>query len=277
MGFSDIIYMLREQRHPFRFLASRILARTGISRMLNLKIQRNGYQLHFFNTALSMNLWIHANERSEDVEIIKIMLPAGGTYVDIGANIGDLVLAGAVAVGDEGKVFAFEAHPRIFSLMCRNLSLIGHPNIYPVNVACGEEFGWTRFSNMRSDDMNQIGTGEISVPILPAQYLLPNEKIDLIKVDVEGFELYVLKGLQGVLGHTRHLLIEVGNQHFERVGYKFADIYDLLTTNGFTIFAKSGGEFKDVWFAIRDRNQPFPMVQNVIASRDPELLKQLTR
>jgi FkbM family methyltransferase len=277
MGLSDIICMLRKQRNPFRFLASRVLARTGISEMLNLKIQRNGYQLHFFNTALSMNLWIHANERSEDVEIINIILPYGGTYVDIGANIGDLVLAGAVAVGDEGKVFAFEAHPRIFSLMCRNLSLIRHPNIYPVNVACGEEFGWTRFSNMRSDDMNQIGMGEISVPMLPAEYFLPNEKIDLIKVDVEGFELYVLKGLQGVLGHTHNLLIEVGDQHFERVGYKFADIYDLLTTNGFAIFAKNGGDCKDVWYVVHDRNQPFPIVQNVIASRDLELLKKLAR
>lgn len=268
MQISHMVKRLSEERRPVRFLASRILARTGLAERFGLKIRRRGYQLHFFNTALSMNLWLYANERSDDVDIIQSLLTAGGTYVDIGANIGDLALAGATTVGPAGKVFAFEAHPRIFALMTQNMRLNSGCNIHPVNAACGEEFGWARFSDKRSDDMNQIGKGEIVVPTIPAQHLLPEEDIDLIKVDVEGFELFVLRGLVKSLARTKHLLIEVGDAHFEQFGYRYADIHDLLTAQGFTIFAQNKAQGDFDWKTVADRDCPFPVVQNILASRD---------
>lgn len=273
MQISHIVKRLGEERRPARFLASRILARTGLAERLGLKIRRRGYQLHFFNTALSMNLWLYANERSDDVDIIQSLLTAGGTYVDIGANIGDLVLAGAMKVGSNGKVFAFEAHPRIFALMSQNMRLNRGYNIHPVNAACGEDFGWARFSDMRSDDMNQVGEGEIVVPTIPAQNLLPEEDIDLIKVDVEGFELFVLRGLVKSLARTRHLLIEVGDAHFEQFGYRYAEIHDLLTAQGFTIFAQNKAHGDLDWKRVTDRDHPFPVVQNIVASRNPEAVR----
>lgn len=266
MNYSDMLKRLGEERHPVRFLFSRLLPRTGLAERLGLKIPRQGYRLHFFNTALSMNLWLYANGRSEDVDIVRALLRPGGTYVDIGANIGDLVLAGASAVGDEGEVYAFEAHPRIFSLMARNIDLNRCANVHSVNAACGEEFGWARFSDMRSDDLNQIGSGEIVVPMLPAQHLLPDGKIDLIKIDVEGFELFVLKGLAEAFGRTQSLFLEVGDAHFVQFGYRYADIHDLLTAHGFTIFAKDAGEGR--WGVVENRDHPFPNVQNIVASRD---------
>ncbi|MBA4306969.1 MAG: FkbM family methyltransferase [Sphingopyxis sp.] len=275
MQISHIVKRLGEERQPMRFLASRLLARSGLAEKLGFKIQRRGYQLHFFNTALSMTLWLYANERSDDVDIIQSLLKLGGTYVDIGANIGDLVLAGAKAVGPDGKVFAFEAHPRIFGLMSQNLRLNQTPNIHPVNAACGEDFGWARFSDMRSDDMNQIGHGEIVVPTIPAQMLLPDEDIDLIKIDVEGFEFFVLKGLQKSLGRTRHLLIEVGDVHFAQFGYRYADIHDLLIAQGFAIFALDKAKVDGAWHPVTDRDHPFPMVQNILASRDPQAQRLL--
>lgn len=257
-----------------RFLLSRLLARTGLAEWLGVKIRRQGYRLHFFNTALSMNLWLYADGRSEDVEIIRALLRPGGIYVDIGANIGDLVLAGAIAVGDEGRVYAFEAHPRIFALMSRNVSLNGRSNIHTVNAACGEGFGWAHFSDMRSDDLNQIGGGEIVVPMLPAQHLLPEGQIDLIKVDVEGYELFVLKGLIEAFGRTQSLFLEVGDAHFTQFGYRYSDIHDLLTEYGFTIFAKDAGE--GPWNVVASREHPFPKVQNIIASRDLAVDARLT-
>ncbi|AMG74736.1 FkbM family methyltransferase [Sphingopyxis granuli] len=277
MKISQIVKRLGEERQPVRFLASRILARTGAAERLGLQIRRRGYQLHFFNTALSMNLWLYAQERSDDVNIIQSLLAPGGIYVDIGANIGDLVLAGAQAVGANGRVFAFEAHPRIFGLMSQNVRLNQRTNIHPVNAACGSEFGWTQFSDMRSDDMNQIGKGDIVVPVIPAQYLLPEADIDLIKIDVEGFELFVLKGLEKSLGRTRHLLIEVGDAHFEQFGYRYADIHQLLTAQGFTIFAQDKAKGDYGWHLVVDGDHPFPLVQNVVASRDPQVRQLLAQ
>ncbi|PKP88630.1 MAG: hypothetical protein CVT78_00135 [Alphaproteobacteria bacterium HGW-Alphaproteobacteria-17] len=266
MNNSDMLRRLGNEQRPVRFLFSRLLARTGLAERFGLKIRRQGYKLHFFNTALSMNLWLYANGRSEDVEIVRALLKPGGTYVDIGANIGDLVLAGATAVGDQGCVYAFEAHPKIFALMTRNVALNARANVHPVNAACGEDFGWARFSDMRSDDLNQIGSGEIVVPMLPAQHLLPDGQIDLIKVDVEGFELFVLKGLTEAFERTQSLFLEVGDAHFTQFGYRYSDIHELLTAHGFTIFAKSAGE--GPWNVVASGDHPFPTVQNIIASRD---------
>lgn len=266
---------IREEKRPFRFLLSRVLAASGLSAQLKLKITRDGYQLHFFDTAMSKNLWLSAEERSYDIELIRSMLTRGGIYVDIGANIGDLVLAGAGAVGPGGKVFAIEAHPRTFSLMLQNVALNRRSNIYPVNAACGEAFGWAKFSNKSSDDMNQVGSGDLVVPIVPAQNFLPDDQIDLVKVDVEGFELFVLKGLQDALPRTRHVLLEVGDGHFRQFGYRFAEVYDLLVGQGFAILVQDLRADTRGWKPIDDRDHPFPSVQNIIATRDPRLSERL--
>ena len=275
MNFSHMMTRIREERRPLRFLLSRVLAATGLAARLKLKITRDGYQLHFFDTAMSQNLWLSAEDRSYDVDIIRSLLTPGGVYVDIGANIGDLVLAGASAVGPGGKVFAFEAHPRTFSLMLQNVALNGRPNIHPVNAACGDAFGWARFSNKSADDMNQVGTGDLVVPIVPAQSFLPQEQIDLVKVDVEGFELFVLQGLVDALPRTRHLLLEVGDAHFMHFGYRFADVYDLLVGLGFAILKQDGDGDARIWKPLNDRDHPFPRVQNVIATRDLRLRERL--
>lgn len=271
MKIGHMFARIAEEEKPLRFVASRLLARSGIAERLGLKIRRRGYDLRFFNTAMSMTLWLNANERSDDVEIISAMLREGGTYVDIGANIGDLALAGAVAVGATGKVFAFEAHPRIFALMRENLQLNALSNIYPVNAACGATFGWARFSDERSDDMNKIGMGEIVVPTIPADRLLPPNEIDLVKVDVEGFELFVLQGLETVMDRTRFLFIEVGDVHFEQFGYRYADVHDLLTSHGFAIFAQDGSDTGQRWSRVDDRSRLFSKVQNIVAAREGDL------
>ncbi len=273
MNFLAILKNIKNEDRPIRFLLSRLLARSGLASRFGLKISRSGYKLHFFNTALSMSLWSYADGRSEDVKIVRAMLRRGGTYVDIGANIGDLVLAGAITVGEHGAVYAFEAHPRLFSLMLRNISLNNCTNVYPVNAACAESFGWARFSDMRSDDLNQIGNGEILVPMVPAQHLLSDQPIDLIKIDVEGFELFVLKGLTEALGHTRSLFLEVGDAHFAQFGYRYADIHDLLTAQGFAIFAKN--DESGQWTLLTDRDHQFPIVQNIIALRDETAVERL--
>ena len=274
MQYTQIFRQLGEQAKPVRFLASRLLARSGLSERLGMKIARRGYRLHFFNTSLSMSLWLYANERSEDVDLIHTLLAPGDNYVDIGANVGDLALAGATVVGDEGKVYAFEAHPRIFALMLRNIALNKRRNIHPVNAACGEDFGWARFSDSRSDDMNQIGAGGIVVPTLPACRLLPDEPIGLLKIDVEGFELFVLKGLLETLAQVKTVMLEVGDNHFAHFGYRYADIHDLLIRQGFTIFVKEP-DMESGWNAMTDRDRPFPVVQNILASRDARLGERL--
>jgi FkbM family methyltransferase len=253
---------LTVQDKPVRFLLSRILAKSGLSEALNLKIERDGYTLHFFNTSLSMTLWVHRNDREEDVEFIRSLLGPGDVYVDIGANIGDLVAAASLAVGPSGRVYAFEAHPRIFSYLRRNISLNQMTNVRPVQAACGEDFSWVSFEDKPADDMNRVGATGINVPVIPAQSLVSDEKIRLIKIDVEGFELFVMKGLSGALERTEALYFEVGDTHFEDFGYTFSDVHDFLRRHQFGIwkFEESGS-----MVPVEGPGDRFARVQNLVA------------
>ena len=218
-----------------------------------------------------MTLWLDPRKRMEDVQIIRALLPRGGTYVDIGANIGDLALAGAVQVGATGQVYAFEAHPRTYRLLLANIRLNGAIHIFPANVACGETLTWAKFSDKSSDDMNAIGEGDMMVPVVAAQDFLKIPRIDLIKIDVEGYELPVIRGLANVLSRTTHVMLEVGDSHFHKFGYHFADIYDLLDESGFSLWVQKAGVTKALWIPIESRHQPFPVVQNIVASRSPDI------
>lgn len=275
MNVLRIMDRLRAERRPIRFLLSRILAETGLSVSLGLKIKRPAWNLHFFNTSLSMALWLDADTRLEDIEVIRGLLPLSGTFVDVGANIGDLTLAGANAVGPAGRVLAFEAHPRTFSLLLKNLRLNNCGNIYPVNAACGDAFGWTRFTDRRSDDMNRVGNEGVVVPVIPAGMLIPDGPVHLLKVDVEGFELFVLKGLKTTLGRTNHVMLEVGDRLFAQYGYAFGDVYDLLCSEGFVLFRRELSNGVYSWTRAADRNHVFPKVENVIATRSPADLRRL--
>lgn len=85
----------------------------------------------------------------------------------------------------------------------------------------------------------------------------------------------MLKGLKKSLGRTRHLLIEVGDAHFAQFGYRYADIHDLLIAQGFAIFALDKAKADRAWHPVTDRDHPFPMVQNILASRDPQAQRLL--
>lgn len=271
MNVSHMIKRLAEEPKPIRFLVSRLLAKTGLSELFGLTIRRDTHSLYFFNTALSMTLWLDPSKRMDDLQIIRALTPRGGTYVDIGANIGDLALAGANQVGPSGRVYAFEAHPRTYRLLLANIRLNRVDHVFPVNVACGDSLTWATFSDKSSDDMNVIGDGEIMVPVVPAESFLGDQQIDLIKIDVEGYELPVIRGLTKALSRTTHLMLEVGDDHFAKFGYRFADIYDLLIKSGFSVWAQESGDTKTRWIPIQSRDQPFSDVQNLVASRSPDI------
>lgn len=253
---------LRIQDRPVRFLLSRILAKTGLSELLNIKIERIGYRLHFFNTSMSMTLWLDRNDRNTDVDFIRSILSPGDVYIDIGANIGDLVVAASLAVGPSGRVYAFEAHPRIFSYLRRNITLNELVNVRPVQAACGEDFGWVSFEDRSADDMNRVGSGGLNVPVIPAQNLVSEERIRLIKIDVEGFELFVMKGLTDILERSEAIYFEVGDRHFEDFGYTFAEIHDFLRQHKFEIwkFRESGS-----MVPVEGPGERFARIQNLVA------------
>jgi FkbM family methyltransferase len=227
--------ILCNQRRPIRFLLARGLATSGLCRFLTIK--RRGYRLRFHRSNLSEQLWLDPASREEALEFFRAYLKPGDRVVDVGANIGDTVLTSALRVGTQGHVVGVEAHPRTFGFLQDNLRLNRVANTTAIHSAVGESSGTIRFSDDRRDDMNRVGGGNLEIPVQRLDRLVSDDlPVNLLKVDVEGYEKFVFEGATKLLKQTDCVFFEVSSLHFARFGYTTRDLLELLLAAGFQLF-----------------------------------------
>ena len=149
-------------------------------------------------------------------EIIRKLLPVGGFFIDVGANIGVHSLFAASLVGPTGKVLALEPAPVTCDILRENVEINGLlSRIEIVNKAAGatsaETVAFEYFAehpamsgfklNTARKDVLSTTPLTIAVPMITIDELLDQteRKPDFIKIDVEGFELQVLQGARHTL------------------------------------------------------------------------------
>ena len=175
----------------FWFFLSRFLRHTRIC--LLFKIKCGNIILNFFPTSLSTTLWLYPGYSNIDIKSIEDNLKINDTFVDIGANIGHLSLEAWKKVGSNGNVIAVEGNSKTFKYLCKNVDL-NNANIKLLNFIIGEKSGYAGIQDRKADDMNQVlEKGNIKMKTLD-QICSSLDKIDLLKIDVEGYELEVLRG-----------------------------------------------------------------------------------
>lgn len=231
------IQIILQQKKPVRFIVSRLLRDLKILDIFKITYRYRSVTLRLTRSALSLSLWVDKNEREDDAEFLGRVLRKNGVFVDVGAHIGHLSLLASGIVGPLGKVFAIEAHPVTYLDLIENVRLNLATNVYPANVAAGDCAGWVSFSdNVRASDQNKVvNDGGLKVLCAPLDNLLGNLKINLLKIDVEGFEKNVFLGAQTVLSNTEVLMFEAYKTHYTNYGYSFADIHELLSASGFEL------------------------------------------
>lgn len=184
------------------------------------------------------------------MEAIVRHLPPGGAFVDVGANIGVHSVLGALRVGSEGHVLALEASPITHSVLAQNLAGTGCPGAVAVNVGVWNKLGPMRFRHLTSI----VGGSHITVtgkespwdaqaftvlcaPLDVLVNLAGLERVDLIKIDVEGSEFQVLDGARETLKRDRPALIleynSITAQYFD--GRSAADLHQLVRDLGYQI------------------------------------------
>jgi len=156
------------------------------------------------------------------VRVLEERLPAGGTFVDLGANEGYFAVLGARRVGPTGRVVAVEPQARLAPLIRANLELNGVTWARVVEAAVAESAGTrplfltastnTGASSFFRGTRYHLPTVEVRTLTLGA--LLEEsgvEEVDLLKVDVEGAELSILEGARQLLasGRIRALTLDV--------------------------------------------------------------------
>jgi FkbM family methyltransferase len=209
--------------------------------MMKLKIQ--DYYIRFHSTSsLSIEFWFNPASRKSDYDFITSYLRCNDVYVDLGANIGTTLIP-AMKITVVGKVIGVEPHPKIFSYLQENIRL-NNPvkNVELHNCAVGDNPGYTVISNKRRDDTNSVdcqGEGIRVTEVLLDDIIADRyRRINLLKIDVEGFEKFVCKGGTRTLARTDCVYLEVCEQGFNRFGYTTKDLLIVLEKMGFELFRK---------------------------------------
>ena len=156
---------------------------------LKLKACKYGWML-FSGPYIGKCFDLYGQYSESEVAMMRAFVREGSTVIDVGANIGDLTVPLARAVGETGRVYAIESHPAVFNVLCANLALNGLENVKPINafVAASEDVetsskAWGKFAYI----------GEKWTPQFVALDALDLAACDLIKVDVDGKEIEVLR------------------------------------------------------------------------------------
>jgi len=169
----------------------------------------------------------------EELALIQSHLPKGGTFVDIGANVGNHSLFAGLFT-DAARIIPFEPNPLAYRLLVLNVVLNRlEDRVVFDHLGCGasdldrDGFAMTeQIKNLGAARM-VAGAGEIST-VRPDD-VLRDEVPDVIKIDVEGMEIQVLRGLQKTIARTRPvLLLEVNRENIH-------DFADWRLAHGFVI------------------------------------------
>ena len=161
-----------------------------------------------------------------ELEVLARVVRPGSTCVDVGANDGLYTLAMRAAVGPGGRVVAVEPQPALAARLRGLVAATGGASVSVVPVAVGAAQGAGRLTlfpdhsglaTLRpTGSPDRVEVVDVPVRRLDAiEDIAPADEIDLLKIDVEGFEADVLDGATGLLvrGGLRAALIEVSAEH----------------------------------------------------------------
>jgi FkbM family methyltransferase len=177
---------------------------------------------------------------------LKHLLKAGHTFIDCGANVGYFSILAAQLVQEGGTVVSIEANPSTYSLLKRNLSVNGVG--IPVHCALTTQKGEVElFMPIEGGDVySSLHIGGLlqgqAVKTFQVQGRALDEvieelklsQINLIKIDVEGAELEVLRSANHLLSHFRPLLImEYSVKTWSAFGATAKDLEQLLERHSY--------------------------------------------
>lgn len=192
------------------------------------------------------NLWSLLGWFDEVADEVKRLEP-GEAFVDIGANAGLFSLLAGKRVGPAGIVIAFEPQKRLFTKLVANVQANGLEHVYCFPVAISDA---TRPIGMENVSPRHTGIASLKDASDPTHLstwaIAPGTDFRLleamirgrrttIKIDVEGHEERVLRGIEGLLSadHVQRLIVEIDQGNLDRHGSRVSDLYRKVQEHGF--------------------------------------------
>ena len=200
----------------------------------------------------SLDLSLNQEYGSLETKIIKDEIKSGDIVIDLGAHIGYYTLLFAKHIGSTGKVFAFEPEPSNFSLLKKNILENNYTNIISEQKAVSNSNSKIDFwIGQDSSGANRIykpektNTQNFKISTVDCirldDYFSNSEffdKINFIKMDLEGAEYQALLGMHSLLANNNKLsiLTEFSPNSLDDAGTSASKFFDLFLNEGFQLY-----------------------------------------
>jgi FkbM family methyltransferase len=214
----------------------------------------HGLKIKLYKNSVLSKLIYEGFEQSE-LKYLESSLTDGDIFIDVGANIGIFSLYASRFVGQLGKVISIEPSRVTFERLLENVKLNQLGNVSPFNIGLSNRSGrldlqvsvsgfdaWNTFSTAHNNKFQS----KINVQVETLDDLVQNfekKKIRLIKIDVEGWEKFVLLGGINFLNtYSPSLMVEFTEENTFDAGYLVHELFDILELIGYKWYKIVNGQ-----------------------------------
>jgi len=221
---------------------------------------------------------------SSETKAIGHLIKKGATVVEVGSNFGAHTLYMGDLVGAHGKVFAFEANPNVSKYLKQSVTMNKlDDRVQVFDMALSNK----AYNGFMSYGVDNIGGGFIlpesaettakcqdnsctPIQVGVLDEVLRDQKVDVLKMDVEGAEFWVLEGAKHVLANPDlTLIMEWSTDHLRRNKVDIKAFVDLLKHDNFQVWAITrNGKLQPIDYASLESNASLDLV----FSRNPNML-----
>ncbi len=232
------IYTKIINKTPLRHIVNNFI-KSGIPK--ELEIEEGKMILNQDDVAVSGMLAVNTFEPFQTF-LFRKFVKEGMTVIDVGANIGYYTVIAGKRVGQNGKVFSFEPEPKNFSYLKQNIEVNNLKNVTPSQVALSNKTGTENLflfsENTGSYSLVDNRKTQTSIPVkIDMLDNVLQEKVDIIKMDIEGAEYLALEGMKQVISRSPGLIImtEFFPNAIKRFNKEPLGFLKMLTDFGFNL------------------------------------------
>ncbi len=188
------------------------------------------------------------------VDTIKALLSPGAVAIDVGANIGCMMLPMAWQVGPTGRVIAFEPEPECFGRLKKNMLMnrLSQVSLYQLAISNDDS---THTLYLKAENAaNRAGASLKQGEDFPRKVDIQTSRVDsirelgeltrcdLIKIDTEGHELIVLKQMKDIISRFQpHIIFEYEETTWRLHGQSYQEAASMMEDLGYTLYAMAEG------------------------------------
>jgi FkbM family methyltransferase len=177
-----------------------------------------------------------------EIDFLPKFVRSGDTVLDVGGNHGLYTYHLSRLVGSSGRVHTFEPMPPNLYILRHTLRTHGLNNVRVHPKACGEKLESAMFYVPLDHGIPELGGARQGTDGIPFECEIVrlddviDDRISFLKIDVEGAELFVLRGAERILTESRPVVLFEAGDHTHSYGYAQQDVFDFLSRFRYKFF-----------------------------------------